>query len=90
MDVLTGTLLLLGFGFLVRQRQGSAFDYARFRRRRRSALLTWRGPKPPYYAFALGLGVALGLLVFVKVVFLHRQVFGELMMFALLRVSARR
>ena len=32
-------------------------------------------------AFALALGVALGLLVFAKLVFLHRQAFGESMMF---------
>lgn len=80
MDVLTGTLLLLGFGFLVANVK-LAFDYVRFLQRRRSALLTWRSPKPPQYTFALGLGVALGLLVFVKVVFIHRQAFGEMMMF---------
>ncbi len=80
MDVLTGTLLLLGFGFLVANIK-LAFDYVRFLQRRRGALLTWRSPKPPQYTFALGLGVALGLLVFVKVVFIHRQAFGEMMMF---------
>ncbi len=80
MDVLTGTLLLLGFGFLVANVK-LAFDYVRFLQRRRGALLTWRSPKPPQYTFALGLGVALGLLVFVKVVFIHRQAFGEMMMF---------
>lgn len=81
MDLLTGSLLLFGFGFLlVNVKVG--LEYARFRQRRRSALLTWRIPKPPYYAFTLGLGVALGILSFVKVVFLHRQAFGELMMFA--------
>jgi hypothetical protein len=79
-NVLTGTLLLLGFGFLVANVK-LAFDYVRFLQRRRGALLTWRSPKPPQYAFALGLGVALGLLVFVKVVFIHRQAFGEMMMF---------
>ena len=80
MDVLTGTLLVLGFGFLVANVK-LAFDYMQFRRRRRGALLVWRPPKPPQYTFALGLGVALGLLVFVKVVFIHRQAFGEAMMF---------
>jgi hypothetical protein len=79
-DVLTGSLLLLGFGFLVANIK-LAFDYVRFRRLRRGALLTWRTPKPPYYTFGLGLGVALGLLVFAKLVLLHRQAFGESMMF---------
>ena len=80
MDVLTGILLLLGFGFLVANLK-LAVDYARFLRRRHSALLTWRAPKPPQYTVALGLGVALGLLVFAKLVILHRQAFGEAMMF---------
>ena len=44
------------------------------------ALLTWPGPKPPYYAMALAIGVVLGLLVMVK---LYRglPIFGEAMMF---------
>ena len=80
MDVLTGSLLLLGFGFLIANAK-LAYDYVRFLTRRRSALLTWRIPKPPQYTFAIGLGVALGVLVFVKLVFLRRQAFGETMMF---------
>lgn len=80
MDLLTGTLLLLGFGFLVADVK-LGWDYVQFLRRRRSAILTWRGPTPPQYAFTLGLGVALGILVFVKAVFIHRQFFGEAMMF---------
>jgi hypothetical protein len=79
-DVLTGTLLLLGFGFLVANVK-LAFDYVLFLRRRRGALLTWQTPKPPQYTFALGLGVALGLLLFAKAVIIHRQWFGEAMMF---------
>ena len=81
MDLVARSLLLFGFGFLVWNVK-VGYDYARFRRLRRTALLTWRIPKPPYYTFTLGLGVALGILAFVKVVFLHRQAFGELMMFA--------
>ncbi|MCU1383317.1 MAG: hypothetical protein JWL71_2014 [Acidobacteria bacterium] len=81
MDLVTGALLLLGFGFLIANAK-LAYDYVRFLRRRRSALLTWRIPKPPQYTFALGLGVALGLLVFVKLVLIRRQAFGEAMMFA--------
>jgi len=80
-NLVTAALLLLGFGFLIANAK-LAYDYARFLRRRRSALLTWRIPKPPQYTFALGLGVALGVLVFVKLVFIRRQAFGEAMMFA--------
>jgi len=79
-DLLTGVLALLGIGFLAANLK-LAYDYVRYLRRRGSALLTWRNPKPPQYAFALALGVALGLLVFAKLVFLHRQAFGESMMF---------
>jgi hypothetical protein len=78
-NLITGILLLLGLGFLVAN-VWLAFDYVLFLKRRRGALLTWRAPKPPYYRFALGLGVALGLLVIAKLL-LHRQVFGESMMF---------
>ena len=58
MNLVTGALLLLGFGFLIANAK-LAWDYVRFLKRRRSALLTWRIPKPPQYTFALGLGVAL-------------------------------
>ena len=81
MDLVTSALLLLGFGFLIANAK-LAYDYLRFLKRRRSALLTWRIPKPSQYTFALGLGVALGVLVFVKLVFIRRQAFGEAMMFA--------
>ena len=80
MNLVTGALLLLGFGFLIANAK-LAWDYVRFLKRRRSALLTWRIPKPPQYTFALGLGVALGALVFIKLVYLRRQAFGESMMF---------
>ena len=81
MDLVTSALLLLGFGFLIANAK-LAYDYARFLKRRRSAILTWRIPKPPQYAFGLGLGVALGVLVFVKLVVIRRQAYGEAMMFA--------
>jgi len=45
-NVLSGSLLLLGFGFLVANVKLAA-DYIRFRRLRRGALLIWRTPKPP-------------------------------------------
>ena len=80
MDLVTGILLVLGFGFLVANAK-LAFDYVLFLKRRRRALLIWRALKPPHYTFALGLGVTLGLLVFAKLVLLRRQAFGESMMF---------
>jgi len=79
-DLLAGVLVVLGVGFLAANLK-LAYDYVRYLRLKGSALLTWRSPKPPQYAFALGLGVALGLLVFAKLVLLHRQAFGESMMF---------
>lgn len=80
MDVVTGTLLLLGVGFLVANAR-LIVELVRFRRRRRRALLVWQGPPPPYYGLTLALGVATGLLVCVKVLVVHRQAFGEVMMF---------
>ena len=80
MDVLTGTLLLLGAGFLVANAR-LLLEYARFLRRRRGALLIWPGPRPPYHGMALGLGVVLGVLVFYKIVVSGQQAFGEIMMF---------
>jgi len=80
-DVLRGTLLVLGLGFLVANAK-LVLDYLHYRKRRRNALLTWPSPKPPQYGVALGIGVALGLLVFYKLVVLRTQAFGESMMFA--------
>jgi hypothetical protein len=79
-DVLTGVLVVFGFGFLLANLK-LAYDYVLFLRRRSAALLTWRSPKPPQFVFAVGLGAALGILVFTKLVLLHRQAFGESMMF---------
>lgn len=78
--VVTGTLIVLGVGFLVANAQ-LLLEYFRFLQRRRTALLTWTGPKPPYYAMQLAIGAVLGVLLFYKVVVLNRQVFGETMMF---------
>ena len=80
MDILTGTLLLLGAGFLVANAR-LLLEYARFVRRRRGALLIWPSPRPPYHGMALGLGVVLGVLVFYKIVVTGQQAFGEVMMF---------
>ena len=79
--MLTGVLLLLGAGFFIANAK-LVLDYTRYLRRRSSALLVWPSPRPPYYAMALAIGVALGILIFVKIFVLHVQAFGETMMFA--------
>ncbi len=73
-------LLLLGAGFLVVNAR-VLLQYITFLRRRRTALLIWPAPKPPQYTLSLAIGVVLGFLVFYKIVFAHRQAFGETMMF---------
>jgi hypothetical protein len=78
--VATGTLLLLGAGFLVADAR-LVFEYIQYLRRRRQALLTWPAPKPPYYGLILALGVVTGLLAIFKIAVMHRQAFGETMMF---------
>jgi hypothetical protein len=79
-DVLRGTLLLLGVGFLVANAR-LVLEYLKYRRRQRGALLIWTSPKPPYYGMGLAVGVILGFLVFFKLVISHQQAFGEIMMF---------
>ena len=80
MDLVTGTLILLGAGFLVANAR-LTIEYLRFLRRKRAAVLTWPTPRPPHYALTIGLGIATGILVVVKLLVVHRQAFGELMMF---------
>ncbi len=76
-------LLLLGVGFLIANvRVG--FDALRLLRRRSSAVLIWRGPRPRYYGLQLALGVVLGLLLCYDLFILRRpatQLFGISMMF---------
>jgi hypothetical protein len=79
-DLVTGTLLVLGIGFLIANAR-LVLELVRYRRRKRGALLIWPGPPPPFYGLTLGLGVATGLLVAFKVLVVHRQAFGEAMMF---------
>jgi hypothetical protein len=75
-----GVLAVLGVGFLAANiRLG--FEYVRYLRRRRGALLTWSGPSPPYYGMKLGIGLAVGCLAFYKTIVLRQPAFGEGMMF---------
>jgi hypothetical protein len=78
--VVTTTLLVLGVGFLVANAR-LILEHVRYRRRRASALLTWRGPQPPYYGMGLGMAVVLGLVIFYKIIISGQQAFGETMMF---------
>ena len=82
MDAIKGILVLLGFGFLVANTR-LAIQYRQYRKRvRGGALLTWLGPNPPYYAMALAIGVALGLLLMVNLYQGRTDpLFGESMMF---------
>jgi hypothetical protein len=80
-DFLTGVLLVLGVGFLIANVR-VLLQYSSYRRLKRAGeLLTWPGPKPPSYGLMLALGVALGVLFFVKLFILNRPAFGEGMMF---------
>jgi hypothetical protein len=87
-------LLALGLGFLVANVR-LATELVRWGRRRRTALLTWPGRRPPFYGLSLGIGVMLGALILLKAYLALRQTtalgawfsvfarstFGELMMF---------
>jgi hypothetical protein len=74
-------LFLLGLGFLVANLKVTA-DLVKYYRRKRSALLTWRSPRPQFYRFNILLAVTLGLLLAAKLVRRQPdQAFGEAMMF---------
>jgi len=88
-SIIRGTFLLLGVGFLVANAR-LGWEYARYVRRRRGALLTWRGPKPPYYVLQLAIGVFLGVILIYNVGRVYRaydgfrvdaRIFGQAMMF---------
>ena len=88
-------LLFFGLGFLAANLLGLV-EQALYWRRRRTALLTWPGPRPPHFHMQVGIGVALGLLL-VYDLFLRagaaEQTFGVGMMFlyyaAVLPLSSR-
>jgi hypothetical protein len=75
-------LFLFGVGFLVANIRLGA-DLLRYYRRKRSALLTWRLPRPRFYWFNIALAVLLALLLGYKLLIQRRDLadgFGEAMM----------
>ena len=75
-------LVLLGFGFFVADVR-LFYQFLRFRRLRRSALITWPGKRPPFSGLVLVLGAVLSLIIVYKLAFLRMSVinvFGETMM----------
>jgi hypothetical protein len=56
-------LLLFGVGFLAANLFGLAEQFL-YWQRRRTALLTWPGRRPPLYQMQIGIGIALALLFF--------------------------
>ena len=73
-------LLVLGAVFLAANAR-LVLQYVRYLRRRSRALLTWYGAAPPYYGVGLALGVTLGVLLIVNMLFFRRIPFGVSMMF---------
>ena len=87
--IIAATFLLLGVGFLAANAR-LAFEYVRYVKRRRGALLTWRGSKPQYYLMQLAIGVFLGVILLYNVMRMYRlyhgirvdwRIFGQAMMF---------
>lgn len=82
MDVLPRVLLALGVGFLLANLR-LLFQFLRFLRLRRTALLIWPGSRPPFYRLLLVLAAVLSFLVIYKLTVLRLRpidVFGESMM----------
>src|SRR5258708_27934883 len=81
-DLLLRILYVIGAGFiLINLRE--FFQYYKFTRLRKSALLTWAGPRPPLYRLFMWVGAVLAVLVFynLAVLRLHpKHLFCETMM----------
>ena len=81
--MLQNILFVFGVGFLIGNMKVFA-DLLKFKLKKKAALLIWNNPKPQFYGFSLGLGVALGCLIAFKWFVqgqLLSQLFGEIMMF---------
>jgi len=69
-------LIGLGVGFAIANLRVLA-QGARYLRLRKNALLTWQGAPPPYYGLMLFLGVALGVLLIVKFIYLTSPIISD-------------
>jgi hypothetical protein len=78
-NLVSGTLIVIGAGFLIANAR-MFLDYLKYRRLRRSALLTWPSPRPRNQLLTLSLGLVSAILVVNKLL-VFRYPFGELMMF---------
>lgn len=75
-------LIGLGVGFFVANLR-VFFQFVRFSRLRRSALLIWPGRKPPFYRLLFALGAVLSIVILYKLIVWKMKlvdVFGETMM----------
>lgn len=82
MAILPQVLFFLGVGFFVADVR-LFIQFLRFQKLRSSALLTWPGPRPPFYGLLLTIGAVMSVLIVYKLAFLHMRpadVFGETMM----------
>ena len=80
--LLSRLLYVIGGGFAIVNLH-QFYQYFRYRRLRRTALLTWGPQRPPFYRLFLWVGAVLAILIFYKlaVLKLHPKfVFGETMM----------
>lgn len=81
-ELLPRVLLALGVGFLLANLR-LFYQFIRFLRLRRTALLIWPGAKPPFYRLLLVLAAVLSFLIIYKLTALKMRpvdVFGETMM----------
>jgi hypothetical protein len=81
-SLLRYVLIVLGAGFLAANVQIVA-QYVRYLRLRSSAVLVWRGKRPPAYGLFLVMAAILGMVIIFKLIWLNRppeEVFGESMM----------
>ena len=81
--VLPSFLLLFGIGFLAANLR-AVTQHVQYLRRKRTALLTWAGRRPPLFGLQIGIAAALGLLIAFNLIFRvpsPETLFGEGMMF---------
>lgn len=79
---LAQVLYLFGIGYFIANMLVVA-DVVRFRRRIRTALVTWPSPRPPFYRLSLGIGASLLLLIVLRMTIQRVapwDLFGETMM----------